>query len=124
MSQRDDKVPSIRDTLAYVCAHADEIRTVPGAAALLDEVRAGADVAHKLDRLHTTLQRAGDALGVHGATERGLHPTGVPRRSIPAADEVVYLCPADVCSRYWLPQGDSDPPRCGLHGSALRRDRL
>lgn len=114
----------IRDALAYVCAHADEIRAVPGAAGPLDRIRDGDEPAAELDRLHVALRRAGDAPGIYGAVERGLFPAGVPRYAVPAAEDTVYLCPDATCSRYWLPSGADDPPRCGLHDRALRRSRL
>jgi hypothetical protein len=114
----------IEDALAYVCAHADEIREVPGAAGPLDRIRAGDEPVAELDRLHVALRRAGDAPGVYGAIERGLFPAGVPRHAIPATEDTVYLCPDGTCSRYWLPRGADEPPRCGLYERALRRNRL
>lgn len=121
------------DAMAYVCGHLDDIRTALDRTDVLEEVLvavdAGRDAAvdESLQRLHTALQVAGDALGIYGnlpGAARGLWPIGVGRQSAVRPDEVVYLCPANTCSRYWWPRDHTAPPRCALHGQALRRDRL
>ncbi|MFD3565972.1 hypothetical protein [Streptomyces sp. NPDC058667] len=126
-----DRRVRTKDALARVCAELEDRRALlreTGGEAVLDRlltaVGAGGDVERKLDELHDTLLRCGDAAGVYGD---GLRAPGARPDVLPAADpvDVVFLCPAGRCSRLWWP-GDTgeEPPICSLSGEALRWARV
>jgi hypothetical protein len=119
--------------LAYVCAHADEIR-----AALADDasggkglqtlerlrsaLRSDGEISRPLEELHLALLRAGDALGVYG------HVRSAGGLSLAGFDEgepleVVYRCPVGRCRRV-VPGPAVNPPRCEVVGEALRWGQL
>lgn len=128
--------------LEYVCENLDVLRrdldgialdSGRSATALLDDLTSalgvGRPVAPVLDALHGVLLDAGDALGLYGrfsSEERGrpsaLTVTGLSVRP-PDADETVYLCPSERCSRASWPSSGSQI-RCALTGQPLRADRL
>jgi len=128
------KARQVRQGLAYVCAHVDEI-----SAALAEDVSGGeglkalerlrsalrgnGDISGPLGDLHHALLRAGDALGVYGhvrGVRRGLSLAGFDE-SEPL--EIVYRCPVGRCPRV-VPGPAVTPPRCGVAGEALRWGQL
>ncbi|NEA66991.1 hypothetical protein [Streptomyces sp. SID12488] len=120
--------------LAAVCAHLKEIRADlrggPGGdedqvEQVLAAVQDGGDVVGTLAVLHAVLQAGGDPLGLdgytdHAGTNRGLRPAGIST----ARTELVYLCPAGRCARYWLPLAAVPVPHCAISSTMLRRERL
>ncbi|MFE7161713.1 hypothetical protein [Streptomyces sp. NPDC057636] len=126
--------PGRAERLAAVCAHLEEIRedlrSGPGgdegpAEDVLSVARDGGDVVAALTVLHAILQAGGDPQGLDGYTDhagatRGLRPAGISS----ARAELVYLCPAGRCARYWWPQAAAPVPHCTIIGSTLRRERL
>ncbi|MFD3993318.1 hypothetical protein [Streptomyces sp. NPDC058583] len=126
--------PGGAERLAAVCAHLEEIRAdlrsgPSGEDDLLERVlaaaRDGGDVAGTISVLHAVLQAGGDPMGLDGYTDsagatRGLRPAGISS----ARTELVYLCPAGRCARYWWPQATAPVPHCAINGSILRQERL
>lgn len=129
----------LKDALAYVCVHLDELLgeldEVGGSSAevglsLADGLIAAVEERRSpgplLDALHAALEESGDVLGLYGRIDPdqrgGWHPVGMDVQP-PAADEIVYLCPAGQCARSaW---STSEPEaRCSLTGQRLRADRL
>jgi hypothetical protein len=131
----DSSNEMVQHTLAYVCANMEQIREDLRCGAdgdeapleqLLAAIRGGGDLTGLLDRLHVRLQADGDARGLYGnirngGAGRGLRPAGIDALGPP---EVVYLCPAARCSRYWWPQVAASVPQCRISGEKLRRGRL
>jgi hypothetical protein len=123
----------VRQGLAYVCAHFDEISValaeegpdgdgLHALERLRSALRASGEFSDPLADLHLALQRAGDALGVYG------HIRGV--RSWPLAGfdqsepfEIVYRCPIGRCPRVVLGPAVT-LPRCEVARRALSRERL
>lgn len=128
------------EQVAIVCRHFDDIRGD------LCEVRDGDDgplrtvlkatqngqgIAAALQALHSELQASGDALGLRGYSEggsssRGPRPAGIngDLASAGLVHEVTYICPAELCARYWWPQGSQAVPHCAIGDTPLRRERL
>ncbi|WP_159050288.1 hypothetical protein [Streptomyces cellostaticus] len=121
--------------LAYVCAKLEQIREDLRAGAggdeapldhLLAAIRDSRDLAGPLERLHARLQADGDAMGIYGNIRKGAVGRGLPLAGVDSSSppEVVYLCPAARCSRYWWPQVATSVPPCTISGQKLRRGRL
>jgi len=127
-----DDPDGIADAIAYVCANIAGIRASlesdgdPAALGrLLEAVRSGDDVTQPLEELNQALRAAADALGAYGQT-RGVTRSGTFSSGIgmPRPAEVVYLCPARLCSRYWWPDSFEAVPVCALNGEPLCAERL
>jgi hypothetical protein len=110
----------VRDGIAYVCAHLDELNETLDAPGPLDQVlaalRSGENPATALEALHEAVQRAGDPNGVLGRGTRAMmNLPGLPR----GKTEIVYLCPESACNRFeWC------GTRCALYDAELRTERL
>ena len=140
--ETDEMAQRTADGLAIVCTNVEEIRSdlrngAAGDDAVLEgvlaAVRANAQVDEPLEALHTALQADGDAQGLYGYASNGtavrsLRPAGIsgdlPGGGGTYGGEVTYLCPSNLCARYWWPQGPTPVPHCAISGTALRRDRL
>ncbi|MEV5410336.1 hypothetical protein AB0K60_16045 [Thermopolyspora sp. NPDC052614] len=127
-----DDTRRTRDALAYACDHLEELREDlgddPAGSALLDRllsrIRGNGTIADVLDEIHAALQAAGDALGLYGRVpghqgDRGIDLAGLGSGPL----EIVYLCPIGRCSGHQT-QAAGSPPRCGISGEELRRERL
>ncbi|MFF4503011.1 hypothetical protein [Streptomyces sp. NPDC001401] len=124
------------DAMAYVCAHRDTLREElhrigAGDEQVLDrllaEAAAGTDAwPPLLDQLNEAILADGDALGLFGRGTQGtatreLRPAGI---AVTPVSEVVYVCPATRCSRYWWPDAGAQTPECAVDGEPLLRARL
>ncbi|MBO2458464.1 hypothetical protein [Actinomadura violacea] len=119
-------------SVAYACAHLDELRTLleesDDAAArltrLVSALRADprpseAELSALVDDLHAAVQAAGDPWGVRPPAQRGpLGAAGVE------SVEVVYRCPLGVCAGRDADEVDRLPVRCAVTGRDLVRERL
>ncbi len=127
-----DDTRRTRDALAYACGHLEELRADlgddPAGSAVLDRllsrIRRNGKIVDVLDEIHASLQAAGDALGLYGRVpgrhgDRGIDLPGLDTGPL----EIVYLCPIGRCSGH-EPQAAGTPPRCGISGKELRRERL
>ncbi|MBD0421771.1 hypothetical protein H0H10_21880 [Streptomyces sp. TRM S81-3] len=138
------------NAVAYVCQNLEPLRAQLLDGQLGDDaplervvaaVRSGGDVDGALEDLHLLLQADGDARGVHGlhdapGSSRGLtggeppggpgphQVTGLSRGGAPGPADIVYLCPARRCARFWAPHPTMPLARCAITGRPLRRDRL
>ncbi|MER0242745.1 hypothetical protein AAHZ94_12070 [Streptomyces sp. HSW2009] len=121
------------ERLAALCAHLAEIREIlqerlggdETLAQLLAAAQDGGDLSEPLAVLHAVLQADGDPQGLDGYSgtgpgTRSLRPAGIS----PQSGELVYVCPASRCTRYWWPQATTSVPHCALSGTSLRRERL
>jgi hypothetical protein len=122
---------STADAIAYVCNNLVDIRACLESVSdpavldrLLEAVRSGEDAAGPMDDLNAVLQAAGDELGVYGYTRGAGTEMSLPGIGPPRPVEVVYLCPANRCSRYWWPDSSAAVPVCALEGQPLCAERL
>jgi hypothetical protein len=139
MSDDDDvaaeeiRARQVSHGLAYVCAHADEIRAALAEDAsgaeglqalgrLRSLLRGNRDISGPLTDLHHALLRAGDALGVYGHV-RGARGWSLAGFNESEPLEIVYRCPIGRCSRV-VPGPALTPPRCEMVGEGLRRGQL
>ncbi|MFD5782641.1 hypothetical protein [Streptomyces sp. NPDC126933] len=134
MADGGQAAPGEAERLAAVCAHLEEIRadlrSGPGGdegpvERVLAAARDGDDPEGTLAVLHAVLQADGDPQGLDGYTNhagatRGLRPAGISTTRA----ELVYVCPAGRCARYWWPQAAVPVPHCAISGIPLRRERL
>jgi hypothetical protein len=115
--------------LSFLCENLDDLAELLAEDhalldAVLDSVRHGSpngvELAALLDALHTAVQRAGFAQGVHGERVRALTPMGVSRV------DVVYRCPLRICTGRPREAVDGGVPRCAVApgGMPLQRERL
>ncbi|MFF2644958.1 hypothetical protein ACFVUB_34600 [Streptomyces niveus] len=126
--------PGEAERLAAVCAHLEEIRadlrSGPGGdegpvERVLAAARDGEDSAGTLAVLHAVLQADGDPQGLDGYTNhagatRSLRPAGISTTRA----ELVYMCPAGRCARYWWPQPAVSVPQCAISSTPLHQGRL
>jgi hypothetical protein len=135
------EVARVARGLAYVCRHLDELRTLlnddgtdPSApltelvSALQGQApsrssgggQAGPSIASLLDRVHTAVQAAGDALGVYGVGVRSSGQTGMEPL------QVVFRCPLRLCAGRPADRVSGPQPVCTVSPARLSlvRERL